>query len=340
MKFASFLTCARAGGGQPWFRRALRTLAFGISAGLFAHAGLAQDPIWPTKPVTLVVPYGPGGGVDRSARIVAQRLGTAFNHQFIVYNKPGGGTVIAAEAVANAAPDGYTLLVVAPAVLTVNPSLYPTLPYRTEDLTPVAMVGRIPLFVITAAGNPARSVNELLDKGRRQELTYASAGNGSMTHLGSELIKQQLGIKMNHVPYKGTSAMIPDVSTGRVDLALADLGPIKGLVDGGKLKVLATASAARSTLLPTAPSMADAGIKGIDVATWVGLAAPAATPEKVVNLLAAELNRILADPAVQQELLQAGVEPTPMDRRAFVHLVAEERAKWKSVIQAGNITPN
>lgn len=336
----AFLSSTRASGEQTRLGRALRALALGVSTGLFAHGGFAQDPSWPTKPVTLVVPYAAGGGVDRTARILAPRLGAAFNQQFIVDNKPGGGTVIAAEAVVRAAPDGQTLLIVAPAVLTVNPNLYPALPYKAEDLAPVAMIGRIPLFVITSPGNPAKSVGELLDNRHAQDLTYASAGNGSMTHLGMELIKQQLGIKLIHVPYKGTSAMLGDVSTGRVDLALADLGPIKGLVDAGKLKVLATASASRSTLLPSAPSMADAGIKGIDVATWVGLAAPAATPERIVDRLAAEVSKILADPAVQHELVQGGIEPLSMERQAFIRSLTEERAKWKRVIQAGNIKPN
>ena len=318
-------------------RRALLATA---GAMLVPALALAQEPGWPARPVKLVVPYGAGGGVDRAARVVAQRLGQALNQQFVVENKPGGNTVIAAESVARAEPDGYTLLVVAPAILTVNPGLYPTLPYKAEELTPVSMIGRIPLFVITAPGSPAHSVGELFERAKRQELTYGSAGSGSMTHLGAELIKNQLGLKMVHVPYKGTATLIPDVAAGRVDLALADLGPIKGLVDGGKLKVLGTASAARSSLLASAPSMGDAGIRGIDVATWVGLAAPAATPERITRRLALEVNRQLADSGVQRELLQAGIEPTPMEQAAFAQMVGEERARWKGVIQAGNITPN
>jgi len=329
-------TIARPGMRRcPW----LRALLAGSLAGVLGHTAFAQD-AWPSRPVTLVVPYGAGGGVDRTTRIVAQRLGAVFNQQFIVDNKPGGGTAIAAGAVAKAEPNGYTLLTVAPAVLTVNPNLIANLPYKVEDLTPVAMFGRIPLFVITSPDNPARTVNELLEKGRSQDLTYASAGNGSMTHLGAELIKQRMGLRMTHVPYKGTAALLPDVSTGRVDLALADFGPSKGLIEAGKLKVLATASAARSALLPDAPSMAEAGIRGVDVATWVALAAPAGTPEPIVARLATEVNRILADPAVQKELLQAGVEVTPMERAAFAKMLAEERIAWKGVIQAGNISPN
>lgn len=314
---------------------------------LLAAAGLillvpafAQDAQWPTNPIKLVVPYGAGGGVDRSTRIVAHRLEAVLKQHVIVENKPGGNTVIAAEAVAKAEPDGYTLLVVAPAILTVNPGLYQNLPYKPEDFAPVSMIGRIPLFVITAAGNPARTVNELFDNAKQQELTFGSAGNGSMTHLGGELIKNQLGLKLLHVPYKGTASLIPDVVAGRVNFALSDLTPIKGLVDGGKLKLLATTSAARTSLLPSAPSMSDSGIRGIDIATWVGLAAPAATPERIVRRLATEVNKMLADPAIQRELLLAGVEPTPMETAAFSQMLTEERARWKRVIQAGNITPN
>jgi len=153
-------------------------------------------------------------------------------------------------------------------------------------------------------------------------------------------MKMQLGMKLVHVPYKGTAALLPDVLAGRVDFALVDLGPTKGLIDSGKLKILGAASAAKSVLVPTAPSMTEAGIKGVDVATWVGLAAPRGTPEEVMRRLASEVGALLADNAVQQSLLQAGVEPTPMSMQAFGQLVGEERARWAAVIKAGSITPN
>ncbi|MFT3821757.1 MAG: tripartite tricarboxylate transporter substrate binding protein [Rubrivivax sp.] len=308
-----------------------------LGAGGWAQAQAPEAP-WPTKPIRLVVPYAPGGGVDLTARVLSQRLSSVLGQQVVVDNRPGGATAIAASLVAKAEPDGHTLLLVAPAVLTVNPVLYSTLSYKAEELAPVALVGRIPLFVVTSPDSPAKTVGELFERAKTQNLNFGSAGNGSMTHLGAELIKFQLGLKLTHVPYKGTAALMPDVATGRVDLALADYGPIKPLVDAGKIKVLATTSAARSALMPNAPSMAEAGIRGIDVATWVGVAAPAATPERILKRLSAEVVRAAADPALQRELAAAGVETTPMDQAAFGQMVVEERARWKQVIQGAGIT--
>jgi tripartite-type tricarboxylate transporter receptor subunit TctC len=323
----------------PRRRAAAALLAAALGTAGWAQAQAPEAP-WPTKPIRLVVPYAPGGGVDLTARVLAQRLSSVLGQQVVVDNRPGGATAIAASLVAKAEPDGHTLLLVAPAVLTVNPVLYPTLSYKAEDLAPVALVGRIPLFVVTSPDSPAKTAGELFERAKTQNLNFGSAGNGSMTHLGAELIKFQLGLKLTHVPYKGTAALMPDVATGRVDLALADYGPIKPLVDAGKIKVLATASAARSALMPNAPSMVEAGIRGIDVATWVGVAAPAATPERILKRLSAEVVRAAADPALQRELAAAGVETTAMDQAAFGQMVVDERARWKRVIQGAGITPD
>lgn len=319
-----------------WRRHVCKAvLLLGALMGL--GAAQAQELSWPTKTIRLIVPYGPGGGVDRTARLIAQRLGAAVNSQVIVENKPGASTMIAADMVVKSEPDGHTLLLVVPAVLTVNPSLMPNLPYKPEDLIPLSMIGRIPLFIITASDGGARAVGELIDKGHRQELAYGSAGNGAMTHLGAEFIRLQTGTKMTHIPYKGTASMLPDLVSRRLDFALSDLAPIRGLLEGGKIKILSSASAAPSLLYPGAPGMADLGFKGIDIATWVGVAAPNGTPERVQRRIATEIGAILADAAVQKELVQAGVEPTPMTQAAFRQMVGEERAKWRSVIQSANI---
>ncbi len=318
--------------------RRRRRLLVAASAGPFVPAAWAQAG-WPGKPVKLIVPYGPGGGVDRAARLIGQRLSAQWGQPVIVENRPGANTALAAEVVAKSEPDGHTLLVVAPAVLTVNPSLYPSLPYRPEDLAPVAMIGRIPLFVVTSGDTPATTVAALLDRGKTQNLTYASAGTGSMTHLGLELIGSQLGLKLTHVPYKGTASMLPDVVAGRVDLALSDLGPIRALVDAGKLKILAATSAAKSELLPTVPSMSEAGLQGIDVATWVGLAAPVATSADLTARIAGDVRKALGDSGLRASMLQAGIEVVPMEQAAFVGMVTDERARWKRVIQSRNIKP-
>ncbi len=292
---------------------------------------------WPAKPVRFVVPYGAGGAIDRTARIVAQRLGLALSQTFIVENKPGANTALAAELVAKAEPDGYTVLVTAPAILTVNPSLYPALPYKAEDLEPVAMVGRVPLFVITGAETGFRTLAELVEKARRQDIAYASAGTGSMTHLGAEQLKAQLGLKLTHVPYKGSATMVPDVAAGRVEFAISDLAPIKGLLDAGKVRVLASTAAARSALYPSAPSMVDSGVQGVDIATWAGIAVPKNTPAAVQQRLAAEVMKALDDPAVKAELLAAGVEATPEEGASLRRRMQDERERWRTVIRAGNI---
>jgi tripartite-type tricarboxylate transporter receptor subunit TctC len=323
---------------------AVRSAAIPRRSVLLASASLALPGLahaqaaWPSKQVRLVVPYGAGGGVDRTARIVAQRLGTALRQPFVVENRPGANTALAADTVAKAEPDGHTLLLTVPAILTVNPSLYATLPYKVDDLEPVAMLGRIPLFVVTSADSGAKTMRELVDKARQQDVAYASAGTGSMTHLGAEQIKAQLGLKLTHVPYKGTSTMVPDVAAGRVEFALSDIAPIKGLLDAGKVKVLATTAASRSALLPAAPSMTDSGVQGVDVSTWVGIAAPRGTPAPVVQRLSAEILKVLDDPAVKAELLQAGIEVAPEEGAALRRRLQDERERWRTVIKAGNIT--
>jgi tripartite-type tricarboxylate transporter receptor subunit TctC len=325
-------------------QEAVRSAAIPRRSVLLASASLALPGLahaqaaWPSKQVRLVVPYGAGGGVDRTARIVAQRLGTALRQPFVVENRPGANTALAADTVAKAEPDGHTLLLTVPAILTVNPSLYATLPYKVEDLEPVAMLGRIPLFVVTSADSGAKTMRELVDKARQQEVAYASAGTGSMTHLGAEQIKAQLGLKLTHVPYKGTSTMVPDVAAGRVEFALSDIAPIKGLLDAGKVKVLATTAASRSALLPAAPSMTDSGVQGVDVSTWVGIAAPKGTPAPVMQRLSAEILKVLDDPAVKAELLQAGIEVAPEEGAALRRRLQDERERWRTVIKAGNIT--
>jgi tripartite-type tricarboxylate transporter receptor subunit TctC len=321
---------------NPIRSTARRQLLLAASMLAMPALGTAQA-AWPAKPVRLLVPYGAGGGVDRTARIVAQRLGTALKQPFVVENKPGANTALAAETVARSEPDGYTLLLTVPAILTVNPNLYPSLPYKVDDLEPVAMIGRIPLFVITSSEAGAKSMRELVDKARAQNVNYASAGTGSMTHLGAEQLKAQLGLKLTHVPYKGTSTMVPDVAAGRVDFALSDIAPIKGLVDAGKVKVLATTAASRSALLPAAPSMVDSGVQGVDVATWVGLAAPRGTPAAVVQRLSSEVLKVLEDPGVKGELLQAGIEVAPEEGAPLKRHMQDERERWGTVIKAGNI---
>jgi tripartite-type tricarboxylate transporter receptor subunit TctC len=305
-----------------------------------AHTATAQEAPWPTKPVKFVVPYSPGGGIDLTARIVAQKLSALYGQQFIVENRAGGNTNIAAGVVAKAAPDGYTFLLPTPATLTVNPYLYEKLPYRVADFEPVALLGKFPLFVVVGSESKLHSVKELIAQAKASELAFASAGNGSMTHLGAELLKVHTGSKFLHVPYKGTAAAVTEVSVGRVDFMLADLGAAKGLIEAGKMRVLATTSAQRSSLLPSAPSMSDEGISGVDVTTWIGVAAPKGTPKTIVNRLSSQIARILAEPEVKDRFAQAGLEPTPLSPEAFETMIAKEGEKWKTVIQTSHLKPD
>jgi tripartite-type tricarboxylate transporter receptor subunit TctC len=294
---------------------------------------------YPVKPIRLVVPFTPGGSTDTSARIIAERLSHIFGQQVIVENKAGGRTIIGTESVAKAAPDGYTVLY-APATFSTNLAFEDKLPYDTEkDFTPVVHTVDMPMLLSASMDAPFKTIAELLvyAKTVNKPIPYASVGTGSSVHLWGELIRLRTGIPLEHVAYKGSSDAIRDVMGGSVPLFSDVVVPGAAAVTAGKLRGLAIGTTERFRLLPDVPTMAEAGLPGLEATTPFGLVVARATPAEVVTRLNAAVNEVFQESAVRQRLLDLGFLPiggTPAEYAAFLD---SEVVRWRKVIKDGNI---
>lgn len=318
----------------------IAALTLGLTGVLTSPAALAQD--WPSKPIHIVVPYAPGGAVDTVARLTGQRLAERLGQPVIVDNKPGGSANIAMDAVAKAAPDGYTLLMTANAQAT-NPSLFAHLPFDPQrDLAAVAQVGYAPLVIVVPAASPVHTFKELLAQAKAEpgKLSYASAGNGSSGHLAGEALKQAAHIDVLHVPYKGGAPALTDLLGERISFMPINPVEVISHIRAQKLRALAVASPTRIDLLPEVPTVAESGLPGFDVSVWWGLVAPAATPKSVVTRLNAEMQKVLAEPALRERLTALGAVITPGSAEQFAEFIHAETARWNRVIKAANIKPD
>jgi tripartite-type tricarboxylate transporter receptor subunit TctC len=306
-----------------------------------AFAAHAQD--YPNKPVRIVVPYAAGGGVDAAARLVAQHLTTALGQSVIVDARPGGGTIIGTEAVARAAPDGYTLLLTGGSTMSLLPLTHPAkLPFDPlSDFAPVGMVSRLPFFMVTSSTLPYKTVKELFDdaKAKPGQVSYASNGIGAMGHVGTEMLLQSAGVKMVHVPYNGFAPAISDLVTGRVGFIMADLGPLAGQLQAKTVRPLAVASKQRSPFLPDVPTLAEAGYPGTDFEIWLGLYAPAKTPPAVLQRLGAEVARYLATPAAKDAFAKLGHEADAGGADVVRQRIAAEQKSFAPVAKAAGLGP-
>ena len=270
----------------------------------------AQD--WPVKPLRIVVPYPAGGGVDAAARLVAQHLSSVLGQSVVVDPKPGGGTVIGAEMVSRAAPDGYTFLLTGGSTMSLLPHTHPgKLPFDPlQDFAPVSMVSRLPFFLITSPANNYSTLKDLVAdaKSKPGRLPYASNGVGSMGHVGTAMLTQSAGVDMIHVPYQGFPPAISDLVTGRVVMVMADLAPVKGQIQAGTLKALAVASHQRSRFMPDVPTLAEAGYPGNEFEIWLALYAPAKTPNAIVTRISQELKKFLDMPSTREAFSKLGHE--------------------------------
>ena len=313
-----------------------------LLAALLAAPGLASAQAWPSKPVHLVVPYAPGGPVDISARLVAAKLQGALGQPVVVENKPGAGGNIGADYVAKSAPDGHTLVMGAIATHAINPALYPKLPYDpVRDFRHIALVVQVPNVLVLNNDVPARSVRELIDFARKNpgKLDFASGSTGSTGHLAGELFKQMTGTYMVHIPYKGAAPAVVDLMAGRVHLMFDNLASALPNIKAGKVRALAVTTARRSQFVPELPTLAESGLPGFDLTTWWGVMAPAATPQPVVDRLAAETAKALSAPDVRERLAAMGSEPpTARSPAQFSAFVANELKVYAGLVKRSGAT--
>jgi tripartite-type tricarboxylate transporter receptor subunit TctC len=302
---------------------------------LLAPCALAQD--YPNRPVRLIVTVPPGGAADFIARLVGAKLGDALGQPVLVENRGGAGGTIAADAVAKAAPDGYTLLQNSITTHGVGPHLYSKLPYDpVKDFSAVSGLALLPLIMAVNAELPAKTVNDVVALAKKENLNFASSGNGGAPHMAAELFKSVTGAPITHVPYKGSGPAVADLVGGRVQIMFDAAPSLIAHIRAGKLRVLAAASAERNRLLPEVPTFAELGHPRVAVSLWYGLLAPAATPAAIVTRLNAEVAKILQSADVREKLAAQGAEPMPGTPQAFASFMREEMAKWAPVVkQAG-----
>jgi tripartite-type tricarboxylate transporter receptor subunit TctC len=320
----------------------------GVSALVFAAMSMvlgetfAQAPArYPERPIRLVVPFAPGGTNDVIGRIVGERLAARLGQPVVVDNRAGANSVLGSEIVAHATPDGHTLLIVA-AGFAINPSLRKKLPYDTvRDFAPVGLVGGGPYLMVIHPAVPAKSVGEFVSwaRSRPGQVNYASVGVGSPPHLAAELLKISASIDLNHVPYKGGGAVLPDLIAGRVSMFFGSISTLKPQVDTGKLRAVAVTTVKRAPALPGVPTFIESGLKDYEVDGWYGLLAPGKTPAAVVNRLNAELRQVLNEAETRERFLQRGMQPAPGTAQEFAALIRSEIAKWGKVIRAAGIQP-
>ncbi len=297
------------------------------------------QPAWPSKPITLVVTYPPGGGADAMARLIAPKLGEALGQNVVVDNKPGASGQIGAAAVAKALPDGHTLMLDASS-FAVNPALYPRLPYDTDKaFRPIGVIALFPNVVLVNAQFPAKSVAELIAaaKVRKDAVAFASSGNGSAQHLAGALFESAARVEMAHIPYKGGGPALNDVVGGQVPVFFGNLASTLGHIQGGRLRALAVTGAKRSAILPDVPALAEAGVNGAEVYEWNVVLAPAGTPDAVVAQLSAALQKALASPEVKARIAQLGGELQGGDADAAQRFVRGQMALWAKVVKERGI---
>ena len=319
-------------------RRILRSLcmaALGASLGLAVQA---QD--FPNQTIKIVVPFAPGGSTDIMARIVAEGLTTRLHQQVVVDNRTGAGGNIGAEAVAKAAPDGYTLVMGSIGTHATNSLIYPRMPYDTQnDFDPITQVAAVSLVLVVHPSVPAKSVKELIALLEKEpgRYNYASGGVGASQHLAGELFKYMTKTNMLHVPYKGSASALNDLLTGRVPIMFADLPLVLAHIHGGKLRALAIGDATRSPAMPDVPTVSEAGVPGYVANAWYGLFAPTHTPAPVISKLQTEVASILQQAPVRKRMTELGATPigsTPQDFRAFQ---LSEIQRWKKVVDSAQI---
>ena len=307
-------------------------------AALLLLGGLAhaQSQAWPAKPVTVIVPFPPGGPSDIAARPIAEGLAKALGRPFVIENHAGAGGNVGASVVAKSPPDGYTLLISSSAPIVINPSLYRTMPYEPHDLAPVTNLLRVPLVLAVHPSVPAKNLQELMAHIRRQggKFRYASAGSGTPQHLTAELFRTVATLQMTHVPYKGSAPAIADLLGGRVPMMFDSTVAIVPELKAGKLRPIAVTGARRAVELPEVPTFAEAGLKGVESYAWYGLFARSGTPPDIVLKLNAETIRVMRSAEFQTVLRETGSEYVGDTPDNFARFIGAEADKWAVIVRA------
>ena len=308
-----------------------------LGTQVLASAANAQTPNWPAKPIRIVVPFPAGGGVDFLARTMQNRLAEGFGQPVVVENRAGAGGIVGAESVAKSPPDGYTLLMGNSATHAINPAIHAKLPYDpVGQFAAITWAVNVNFLVAVHPGVPANSLSDLIGLARLQpgKLSYGSAGNGTATHLATEMLKSLAGIDVVHVPYKGASQAVLDLLGGQVSFMIGDLPTLLPLVKSGKLKALAVTSARRSSRFPELPTVAESGFPGFEVLSWQGLFAPAGTPPAMVARIHAEAAKVLSANDIRERLLDAGNEIVGAGPQEYTAYVKSEIVKWSIAAKA------
>ncbi len=309
-------------------------------ASVFASAALAvhaQYPQYPSKPIKMVVPFPAGGTTDIMARAVAADLQKTLGQAVVVENKAGAGGNIGSDFVAKSLPDGYTLLMGTVGTHAINVALYPKMPYdAVKDFVPISLVAAVPNVLVAAPGFSVNSVKELIELAKKSpdKITFASSGNGTSIHLSGELFKQLAGVQMMHIPYKGSSAAIPDVMSGQVNVMFDNAPSVMPQIKGGKLKAIAVTSSVRSPALPNVPTIAEAGLPGYEASSWFGVLAPVGTPKDIVDKLSQTIAKAVQSAEFKERLAAQGAEGVGNTSEQFAAHIKTEIEKWAKVVKA------
>lgn len=320
--------------------RAFLTFGIVLTAAVVSATSVGAQEAYPTKPIKWIVPFPAGGGTDVIARLIAQQMSTKIGQPVVVDNRPGAGSMIGAQAIATAAPDGYTVGTVDMSTVAMNPSLYSNVPYNSlKDFTYIGGTNLFPYVLVVRSSLPVKNLQELIALAKKDpgKLTYGSGGAGGPNHLGAERLQRKVGIQLTHVPYKGDAPAIQDLLGGQIDMYIGNTVVTVPYISTGKLRAIAVGMNDRIPVLPDVPTFAEAGVKDYDSNSWQGLAAPANLPAPIAKKLTEALNAALASDEVNQKFRDMGVLPFRKTGAEFGHQVSDQLVMWREVIKSANI---
>jgi len=322
---------------NPWPRHVRNALIAALSAlGVATCAVVEAAQSYPSKPIRLISPFAPGGGASIMARYIGQALTDAWGQSVVVDNRPGAAGVIGTEIAARSVPDGYTLVMATVSTIVISP-LVRKVPFDPlRDFTAIARTSTVPLVLVTHTSVPVTSVKELVaySRQRNARVNYASSGEGSISHLAGELLKNMTGAQLTHVPYKGGGQAVIDLVAGHVQTGFVNILEALPHVNAGRLRALAVSTAGRSAVMPNTPTVAEAGVPGFEVTQWSGVLAPAGLPSEIAARLNTEINRTLATPHVRETLLASGADPGGGPAESFATLIRSDIGKWSKVVKS------